>query len=369
MLLMLHRAGYVTAGAGAAGRATSANRRGRREKPKRPPVLEWNWRFAEKRRPAGAAAVPAGAGPADGELAKLVLFRGINPLYAVFLINQLGIADRNERIQAMESVLELPRSVGRFVRVPKQDELPPGPLATLRLDAAVAATRPGDAGRIGRAAAERKTSAAARTLDDEDRVWVLTLADKLRRLFDYEFPGVHDLRTQPVWAAGELLQFGGDFNKYVSSKDLQKQEGIVFRHVLRLILLVGEFKQLSPPEVDAAVVAGRVGGHCRTADGELPRRRPGQHRSDVGASQRRAAGSRNGGDGGGGIDAFRAGVASGVSGRSYSTIVRAISAHSWRTRRISARRAKKASNTCESKCPPRPSSIMRKHSSRGNAGL
>ena len=34
----------------------------------------------------------------------------------------------------MESVLELPGSVAHFVRVPKQDELPPGPLATLRLD-------------------------------------------------------------------------------------------------------------------------------------------------------------------------------------------------------------------------------------------
>ena len=67
-------------------------------------------------------------------LAKLSLFRGIHPLYAVFLVNQLGIADRNERIQAMESVLELPRSVAHFVRVPRQDELPPGPLATLRLD-------------------------------------------------------------------------------------------------------------------------------------------------------------------------------------------------------------------------------------------
>ena len=34
----------------------------------------------------------------------------------------------------MESVLELPGSVAHFVRVPRQDELPPGPLATLRLD-------------------------------------------------------------------------------------------------------------------------------------------------------------------------------------------------------------------------------------------
>ena len=55
--------------------------------------------------------------------------------------------------------------------------------------------------------------------------------------------------TPAVWAAGELLEFGGDFNKYVTSKGLQKQEGIVFRHLLRLILLVDEFAQLCPPDI------------------------------------------------------------------------------------------------------------------------
>ncbi len=50
----------------------------------------------------------------------------------------------------------------------------------------------------------------------------------------------------PVWAAGEVLEFGGDFNKYVTSKGLQKQEGIIFRHLLRLILLLAEFLPLLP---------------------------------------------------------------------------------------------------------------------------
>ena len=102
---------------------------------------------------------------------------------------------------------------------------------------------------------------------------MLTLAEKLRRLFDYDFPGVHDLRTSPVWAAGELLQFGGDFNKYVTSKSLQKQEGMVFRHVLRLILLVNEFVQLCPPDTteeewrgDLTDVAARLTESCRQVD-------------------------------------------------------------------------------------------------------
>jgi len=99
------------------------------------------------------------------------------------------------------------------------------------------------------------------------------VAEKLRRLFDYDFPGVTDLRTSPVWAAGELLEFGGDFNKYVTSKSLQKQEGVVFRHLLRLILLVNEFMQLCPPDTteeqwrgDLGEVAARLTESCRRVD-------------------------------------------------------------------------------------------------------
>ena len=211
---------------------------------------------------------------ATENLPKLLLFRGIHPLYAIFLVNHLGFADRNERIQAMESVLELPGSVAHFVRVPRQDELPPGPLATLRLDPhllQLGLVTPEELS--PNAPKEDEDEADRRRFDDGERKWVLTLAEKLRRLFDYDFPGVHDLRTTPVWAAGELLQFGGDFNKYVTSKALQKQEGMLFRHLLRLILLVGEFVQLCPPDVteeewrsELGDIAARLTESCRRVD-------------------------------------------------------------------------------------------------------
>ncbi|MBW3541768.1 MAG: DEAD/DEAH box helicase, partial [Planctomycetes bacterium] len=41
-------------------------------------------------------------------LERLLVFRSINPLYGDFLTNQLGVADRRERLQALESVLDLP---------------------------------------------------------------------------------------------------------------------------------------------------------------------------------------------------------------------------------------------------------------------
>ena len=131
--------GLRDAGAAAARRPRSWPRSKRPPRPKRPkppsgsispsvsPKRSRSWREADR------PYKPLFARPTEN-LAKLLLFRGIHPLYAVFLVNQLGIADRNERIQAMESVLELPGSVAHFVRVPRQDELPPGPLATLRLD-------------------------------------------------------------------------------------------------------------------------------------------------------------------------------------------------------------------------------------------
>lgn len=207
-------------------------------------------------------------------LEKLLLLRGINPLYGVFLINQLGIADRCERIQAMESVLEIPRSMLFQLRVPPPDQMPPGPLATTRLDVQLLQLGLASAEELGAATEEEDESDRdRRIMFPDERVRVLTLGDKLRRLFDYDFPGVRDINTTPVWAAGELLEFGGDFNKYVTSKALQKQEGIVFRHCLRLILLCHEFTQFCPPDADPSEwrddlkdIAERLAEACRKVD-------------------------------------------------------------------------------------------------------
>ena len=188
-------------------------------------------------------------------LEKLLIFRSVNPLYGVFLVEQLGIADRAERIQALESVLDFPRSVASYVSVPGQRKLPPGPLAMTRLDEQLV--------RLGLATYDelrlRKEPEEGEILHEErprrSRLAeppkrILTLAEKLRLLFEYLYPGVHDLKIVPVWAAGELLEMGGDFYKVVTAKGLQKQEGILFRHLLRMILLLREFTELCPPECD-----------------------------------------------------------------------------------------------------------------------
>ena len=176
----------------------------------------------------------------------------------------------------MESVLEIPASVGHFVRVPDREEMPPGPLATTRLDIELL--------RLGLATAEQLAGSESADEDPRRRAFYEEKAahanaggKSCQLLFDYDFPGVHDIRTYSVWAAGELLEYGGDFNKYVTSKRLQKQEGIVFRHLLRMILLIREFQFLTPPAADptsgmpTSTISHR--GHRL-----LPRGRPGQHR-------------------------------------------------------------------------------------------
>jgi superfamily II DNA/RNA helicase len=201
------------------------------------------------------------------ELERLLVFRSINPLYGAFLLKYLGIADQNERVQALESVLEVPTSILREVRVPPLRDLPPGPLARDRLDPLLI-----ERGLV--TAEQLRDKSEDEGLNWEER-WTPTLAEKLRLLFDSEFPGVHDLVTRPVWIAGEALHFGGDFNKLITSKGIVRQEGIIFRHLLRLILLCAEFSQATAADIDAETwrndlrqLADALTDCCRSIDPE-----------------------------------------------------------------------------------------------------
>jgi superfamily II DNA/RNA helicase len=208
------------------------------------------------------------------EMKRLLGIRSINPLYAVYLVNQLGIADRNERIQAFESVLEMPGTAARLARVPWYEDMPAGPLATLRLDQELLQLGLATAQQLGAPMSDEEKE-EQRRLPYEERIKIFTLAEKLRMLFDSSFPDVHTLYTQPVWAVGEVLEFGGQFNKYITARGLQKQEGIFFRHFLRMILLLKELSSLHPPELTLSEwqtelndIASTLTDCCRQVDPE-----------------------------------------------------------------------------------------------------
>jgi len=197
---------------------------------------------------------------------KLLVFRACHPLYGAYLIDHLGNASREERIQAFESVLELPRPLLKFARVPHQ--LTPGPHATETLDPELIAR--------GLMIAKVPPAEGEENTDDDYVPWderPPVFAEKLRLLFDATHPDITDVITQPVWAAAEVLEFNGNFNTYITSKDLTKQEGIIFRHLLRFILLLEEFQQLTPAGVDPVAwqtelktIAEILTETCRTVD-------------------------------------------------------------------------------------------------------
>ncbi len=214
--------------------------------------------------PALKAYTPEVATP-TASMERLLAFRSIHPLYGAFLLDHLGIANRDERLQALESVLELPRPLLKFTRIP--DDLPPGPLTTTRIDPELV---------------QRGLIQAAKTPEEEEEEeeefdrWEERppqLADKLRMLFEIAYPEVTEVQTQAVWAAGELLRYNGNFNLYVKTRDLVKQEGIIFRHCLRLILLCAEFAEVCPAGIEHAAwraelqdISDRLTESCRAVD-------------------------------------------------------------------------------------------------------
>lgn len=184
------------------------------------------------------------ATPTD-KLPTLLAFRSIHPIYGAFLLDHLGRADPVERLQAFESVLGLPRPVLKFVRPPWPDELPPGPLAMGYLDNELI--------QRGLIAAPLPPEETDDDEEDDDRFAERppSLAEKLFLLYEALYPDAIDLEVQGVWAANPLLRdYAGNFNNFIKSRDLTKQEGLIFRHLLRLVLLCGEFATLTPPGAD-----------------------------------------------------------------------------------------------------------------------
>jgi superfamily II DNA/RNA helicase len=196
-------------------------------------------------------------------LAQILGFRSVHPLYGAFLVEVLGKASWDERVQAFESVLEMPRPLLRHVR-PKG--VPPGSFETEVLRPRLE--------QHGLLAAKVQIPEGEDEEDFEEEEPEPWFGEKLKMFFEVQRPEVTDLEVFSVWAAGDLLQnFGGNFNLFVRTKDLIKQEGIIFRHLLRLILLCEEFAQLTPPEMPPEEwqaflrdLANRLTDSCRLVD-------------------------------------------------------------------------------------------------------
>jgi len=173
------------------------------------------------------------------KLKQLMIFRAVHPLYGLFLMDYLGLADDEELIQILESLLAMPGSVAKSMRVPWPSDMPPGQLATGVIDPALLTS--------GLATHEDLYPPPDQSdVPFELRKYPVPLAEKMRMLFESQIDHAGGLFLTPVWSAGDFLQRGGSFDQFIRSRDLITQEGIVFKHFLRLILLCGEFAQLTP---------------------------------------------------------------------------------------------------------------------------
>ena len=215
-------------------------------------------------------------------MSDLLLLRGVHPLYAVFLMNHLGIADKNERLLAFESILELSRSLGKAIRVPSQEVLPPGPLATTRLDSQLLKLGLATAEELGAVKDDEEEDEQRGWIDDDQWVPILTLPYKLHRLFQYDFPDVHDVRVWPVWVAGEVLAVWRRLQQIHHQQQTAKAGGRGLSPFAANDFVARRDGGLLSARRDTRAMARRSGRNRRPTGSHLSQRRSPQHRSVAG---------------------------------------------------------------------------------------
>ncbi len=199
----------------------------------------------------------------DDSVEALLTFRSVDPMYGAFLAGHLARASFVEKLLVLESVLPVAPAIARRLAVP---ELDPGPLETQ-------VARP-EMLRRGLAIVDEESADFVAADDEGDgadywedqRKPALRLPEMLKMLFDARLATPEELMIQTKWLAGAILDLEGDFYKFVRSRDFIKDEGIILRHLLRLVILAGEFFAFSGEDPDYSDIAAKVTGICSVVD-------------------------------------------------------------------------------------------------------
>ena len=173
-------------------------------------------------------------------LESLLEFRSVHPLYGDWLAKQLVPASQTEKLLACESLLELPWRVAKRCDTPI--ELAIGPLQENVLHPLMIGMGVKLAPPPGSEPEEEERPFHSWDRDDEEEK-PPNFSEMLALAFEAELPHPEGLRVQQKWVAGGVADAGGDFARFVASRELGKNEGLVLRHLLRLVLLLAEFAQ------------------------------------------------------------------------------------------------------------------------------
>ena len=165
----------------------------------------------------------------------------------------------------LESVLPLPSPVLRKVPIP--EDLPKGPLQSQVLEPQLIAmgvklTGP-EPDEDAPPEKPRWMRASWELNDEEERP--PTFPEMLPIIFQTRLAAPEPVMVEPKWVAGGTFELDCEFFKFVRSRDLIKQEGLILRHLLRLVILAGEFQMLTQdPEYEE--IAEQTTRCCRRVD-------------------------------------------------------------------------------------------------------
>jgi hypothetical protein len=94
----------------------------------------------------------------------------------------------------------------------------------------------------------------------------MTFPEMLKALFDAKLSTPELIWVQPKWVAGGVSEHAGDFYKFIRARDLAKNEGLILRHLLRLVILTGEFRERSDGDPDYEQIGEQATRVCQQVD-------------------------------------------------------------------------------------------------------
>jgi superfamily II DNA/RNA helicase len=173
----------------------------------------------------------------DESIYRLLNYRSVDPLFGDYLAEQLNYADFNEKLLALEAVLEVPPVILRNVRIP--ETLSKGPLQEQVLEPLLTAMGV----KLAQPEPEEEEAGPRRWVDkwEEPEERPPNFPEMLKLAFEAKLAAPEPAFVQSKWIAGDAFARECEFFKSVRALDLIKQEGLVLRHLLRLVILAGEF--------------------------------------------------------------------------------------------------------------------------------